>query len=460
MFKIYFKSLLLFVLVFSIQSCADDDKSGNYIPIIIETSPDFAETVQNNDIEINVLNNDNNVPTSGSLVTSNSTNGSIEILDVNNTPNNPSDDIVLYTPNTDFVGTDLFTYTICNNLDPISCSTEDVSVTVIPQQEVVYNPDEMPYQTLSEYNFFEGELKDLEPIPSVLPYDLNSPLFSDYAHKKRFVWMPEGTTASYNSDHTPLDFPVGGMLIKNFFYENVQPENTTRIVETRLMFMTDDGWDFAKYVWNDEQTEATFADNGSFIDIDWIEDGTTKSVNYRIPSRNECFSCHNKFGTPLPIGPKPQNLNKTYNYADGASNQLSKWIDFGYLEDNMPATILSTVNWEDDSFPLELRVRSYLDINCAHCHSEESYCEYRPLRLAFNENGDDVNKGVCVTPDTQISPYTHIISSGKVDKSLLHFRISSTEEQYRMPLLGRTLQHAEGVRLIEEWINSLEGECE
>jgi len=460
MFKIYFKSLLLFVLVFSIQSCADDDKSGNYIPIIIETSPDFAETVQNNDIEINVLNNDNNVPTSGSLVTSNSTNGSIEILDVNNTPNNPSDDIVLYTPNTDFVGTDLFTYTICNNLDPISCSTEDVSVTVIPQQEVVYNPDEMPYQTLSEYNFFEGELKDLEPIPSVLPYDLNSPLFSDYAHKKRFVWMPEGTTASYNSDHTPLDFPVGGMLIKNFFYENVQPENTTRIVETRLMFMTDDGWDFAKYVWNDEQTEATFADNGSFIDIDWIEDGTTKSVNYRIPSRNECFSCHNKFGTPLPIGPKPQNLNKTYNYADGASNQLSKWIDFGYLEDNMPATILSTVNWEDDSYPLELRVRSYLDINCAHCHSEESYCEYRPLRLAFNENGDDVNKGVCVTPDTQISPYTHIISSGKVDKSLLHFRISSTEEQYRMPLLGRTLQHAEGVRLIEEWINSLEGECE
>lgn len=361
MFKIYFKSLLLFVLVISIQSCANDDEN-NYIPI--------------------------------------------------------------------------------------------------PQQKVVYNPDEMPYQTLSEYNFFEGELKNLEPVSGVLPYDLNSPLFSDYAHKKRFVWMPDGTTASYNSDHTPLDFPVGGMLIKNFYYDNVQPENTTKIIETRLMFMTEEGWDFAKYVWNDEQTEATFADNGSFVDVDWIENGTTNSVNYRIPSRNECFSCHNKFGTPLPIGPKPQNLNKEYNYVEGAFNQLNKWIEVGYLENNLPTTIVSTVNWEDDSFPLELRVRSYLDINCAHCHSEESYCEYRPMRLAFNENDDDVNKGVCVTPDTQISPYTHIISSGKVDKSLLHFRISSTEEQYRMPLLGRTLQHAEGVRLVEEWINSLEGECE
>ncbi len=449
------------MLTVSIQSCADDDDTDNYIPVVIETAPDFAEVIQNNTIEINVLSNDINVPESGSLVLSNATNGSVEVLDLNNTPNNPSDDTVLYTPNTDFVGTDYFTYTICNNLEPISCSTEDINITVNPSLEVVYNPDEMPYQTLSEYNFFKGVLKNLEPVPGVLPYDLNSPLFTDYAHKKRFVWMPDGTIATYDSDHTPLDFPVGGILIKNFFYDNIQPENTTRIIETRLMYMTEEGWDFANYVWNDEQTEATFTNNGSFIDFDWIhDDGTTKSVNYRVPSRNECFSCHNKFGTPLPIGPKPQNLNRNYNYTDGSFNQLNKWIEVGYLENNLPATIVSTVDWEDTSLPLELRVRSYLDINCAHCHSEESYCEYRPMRLAFNENDDDVNKGVCVTPDTQISPYTHIISSGQVDKSVLHFRISSIEEQYRMPLLGRTLQHAEGVRLIEEWINSLEGECE
>ncbi|WP_033959440.1 Ig-like domain-containing protein [Psychroserpens jangbogonensis] len=460
MLKNYLKSSLLIVLIFSIQSCGDDDKSDDYIPIVIETSPDLAVVVENSAIEIDVLSNDTNVPTSGSLVTSNAANGTIEVLDINNTPNTPSDDMVLYTPNTDFVGTDTFTYTICNNLDPISCSTEDVSVTVTPELLVVYNPEDLPYQTLSEYNFFVGDLKNLDPIPGVLPYDLNSPLFSDYAHKKRFVWMPDGTTANYNSDFTPLDFPVGAMLIKNFFYDNVQPENTTRIVETRLMYMTEEGWDFAKYVWDDEQTEATFTNDGSFIEIDWIENGATNSVNYRIPSRNECFTCHNKFGTPLPIGPKPQNLNKEYNYTDGALNQLSKWVDVGYLESNVPATIVSTVDWEDDSLSLELRVRSYLDINCAHCHSEESYCEYRPLRLAFNENDDDVNKGVCVTPDTQISPYTHIISSGQIDKSILHFRISSIEEQNRMPLLGRTLQHTEGVRLIEEWINSLEGVCE
>ena len=167
MFNNYLKSLLFIVIIISIQSCKEDDKTEDYIPIVIETSADFAEVVQNNAIQIDVLSNDTNVPTTGSLVTSNSANGAIEVLDINNTPNNPSDDMVLYTPNTDFVGTDVFTYTICNNLEPISCSTEDVSVTVTPESQVVYNPDEIPYQTLSEYNFFEGDLKDLEPVPSV-----------------------------------------------------------------------------------------------------------------------------------------------------------------------------------------------------------------------------------------------------------------------------------------------------
>ena len=202
-------------------------KVTDYIPIVIETSPDLVEVLQNNAIQIDVLNNDTNVPINGSLVTSNSTNGTIEVLDPNNTPDNPSDDTVLYTPNTDFVGTDMFTYTICNNLEPISCSTEDVTVTVNPEfLVVVYNPDEIPYQTLSEYNFFEGNLKDLEPVPGVLPYDLNSPLFSDYAHKKRFVWMPDGTIANYNSDHTPLDFPVGAMSYKKLFLRQCSAQET------------------------------------------------------------------------------------------------------------------------------------------------------------------------------------------------------------------------------------------
>ncbi|OUS01547.1 hypothetical protein A9Q86_07145 [Flavobacteriales bacterium 33_180_T64] len=454
MLKNYLKLLSIFVL--TLHSCSDDD---NYVAVTITANDDTITVSQNNSVIIDVLLNDTNIPNSGTLSANNPQNGTTQIIDSNSTPNNPFDDKIYYTPNPDFVGTDAFQYTICNASN--NCSTATVIVTVISGvSPVIFNLDEIPYATLSEYNFFEGVMKDLNPVFGVLPYDLNSPLFSDYAHKKRFIWMPDGTKANYNSDFTPLDFPLGAVLIKNFYYDNVQPSNTTRIIETRLMYMTADGWDFAKYVWNDEQTEATFSNDGSFTDVEWIENGVTNNVTYRIPSRNECFTCHNKFGTPIPIGPKPQNLNRDLDYTNETINQLQKWINVGYLENNLPNAIVSTVKWDDESLDLNLRVRSYLDINCAHCHSEESYCEYRPMRFGFNENDDDTNKGVCVPPDTQISGTTYIVTPGNIDASVLRFRVNSIEEQNRMPIIGRTLKHEEGVRLIEEWINSLNGECE
>jgi len=349
------------------------------------------------------------------------------------------------------------------NVGFYSCNSDDNYVpNPEPEQTspVVFNINEVPYQTLSEYNFFDGNMKDLNPVYGVLPYDLNSALFSDYAKKKRFVWMPENVNAQYVNDFTSLDFPTGSILIKNFYYENVQPSNTTLILETRLMIKKESEWEFAKYVWNEEQTEATLTNDGSFVALDWINNGSNQSVNYRIPSRAECFTCHNKFGTPVPIGPKPQNLNKDLFYSDGNKNQLEKWVEQGYLDNNYPATISTTVAWNDTSEPLNLRARSYIDINCAHCHSEESYCEYRPMRFAFNENDDLENMGVCVDPDTNIDDtLTHIIAPNSPQESVVFFRINSTEEQFRMPLLGRTLQHREGVQLIEQYINSLIMEC-
>ena len=344
-----------------------------------------------------------------------------------------------------------------------SCASDDNYVpNPDPEQSspVIFDIAEVPYQTLSEYNFFEGEIKNLTPVYGVLPYDLNSALFSDYAKKKRFVWMPENVSAEYINDYSSLNFPTGTVLIKSFYYENVQPDNNTKILETRLMIKKESDWEFANYIWNENQTEANLTSDGSFVELDWINNGSNQTVNYRIPSRAECFTCHNKFGTPVPIGPKPQNIDRSYSYPNGSQNQLSKWEGQGYL-DSYPANIETTVDWQDESKPLELRARSYIDINCAHCHSEESYCEYRPMRFAFYENNSLENMGVCVEPDTNIDDdLTHIIAPGSPQESVVYFRISSIEEQYRMPLFGRTLQHREGVQLIEEYINSLINECE
>ncbi|MBT8265699.1 MAG: hypothetical protein KJP20_04075 [Bacteroidia bacterium] len=346
----------------------------------------------------------------------------------------------------------------------VSCS-QDETYEPIDEPDmvspVVFDINSVPYPNLSDYNFYEGQMSDLEPVYGVLPYTLINTLFTDYAKKKRFIWMPSDAIATYENDNAVLNLGVGTVLIKNFYYDNVLPNLETKILETRLMIHKETGWTFANYVWNEAQTEAVLDLGGSFSAFDWIQDGETKSVNYRIPAGPECQTCHKSGDVSIPIGPKPRNLNLNYPYADGTKNQLDKLVAFGYLENSVPNSIETMVAWNDTSQPLNDRVRSYVDINCAHCHSEDAHCAYRPMRFNFDLSDDPVNMGVCVEPDTDLDQgQTHIVSPSNQVRSMMYYRISSTDEAVRMPLLGRTIVHEEGIQLVYDWIGSLTTECE
>jgi uncharacterized repeat protein (TIGR03806 family) len=339
--------------------------------------------------------------------------------------------------------------------DPIPAPIPDPEPNPTPGG-VSVDLSKVPYPKLSEYKFFTGEMKEHIPAEGVIPYKPASSLFTDYALKKRYVWLPSNTKANYVSDGEIINLPIGSVLIKTFYYDNVQPSGNTKIIETRLMIRKSSGWIFAEYVWNDDQTEATLQMNGSFVSISWLQNGTPKSTNYRIPSDIECLTCHKTNNQPVPIGIKPQNLNTYYPYSTGTANQLQHWVSKGILNNNLPANIESTIDYNDASQPLKLRLRSYLDINCAHCHKEDSHCDYRPLRLAFSETSQSINMGVCVDPDEFIDPsLVKIILPGNFNKSMMHFRLSSTSESTRMPLLGRTLVHDEGVQLLKDYILSI-----
>lgn len=356
-----------------------------------------------------------------------------------------------------------------------SCNDDDRKEEYIPlpTSPVKVDLTQVPYPKLSDYHFFDGDLKNQIPSLNVIPYAPASALFTDYAHKKRFVWMPIGVKATFNGDSNVLELPVGAALIKTFYYDNIQPNNTTRILETRVMIRKQTGWIFADYVWNDAQTEAYLDLNGSFVNISWKdENNVIKTTDYRIPSEVQCIICHKKTETVngnlqtihIPIGIKPQNLNFNYTYGSNSQNQLTKWIDQGYLESNftLPIESNTSIDYSDTSKPLEKRVRSYLDINCAHCHQNGKHCDYRPMRFAFNETGNTnglVNMGLCVdTQDMQnFAPALgKIVTGGNINRSMLYHRINTTNETYRMPLHGRTIIHEEGVNLIGQWINSLQ----
>lgn len=345
-----------------------------------------------------------------------------------------------------------------------SCAN-DAPYVPVEESPVVADLAAVPYPNLSMYKFFTGPMKDLKPAVGLLLYKPASELFTDYAQKSRYVWMPKNTKATYVSDYEVLELPVGAVLIKNFFYNNVAPSNTTRIIETRLMIRKETGWIFAEYVWNDEQTDAVLQMTGSTTPITWTdENNVTRSITYKIPKESECLLCHGVNLVPHPIGIKPQNLNYNLAYSTRTTNQLDKWVSTGYLENNLPehSSIPSIIDYTNSIQPLNLRIRSYFDMNCAHCHRDGGTADFPGLRLRFefNQTTSLSNMGVCMSPYHVMPGYTgQLVIPGDASHSILYGRLSTNDPNYRMPFIGRSIVHPEAVDLVTQWINSLQG-CE
>lgn len=328
-----------------------------------------------------------------------------------------------------------------------------------PTSPVVFDPGAVPYQRLSAYAFFTGDMREQNPACGVLPFDVITPLFSDYAKKARFVWMAEGAAAEYAGDHQPLRFDDNTVLIKTFYYDGVQPANDRRLIETRLMIKVAGAWMFANYVWNAEQTDAVLDLRGSFTPVTYSDANGSHTVDYRIPSEAECLTCHKENGEPTPIGPKPQNMDRELVYAGGTAHQFTKWEQQGYLRAGMPQNVNKVVRWDDPAADLNDRVRAYLDMNCAHCHADQRHCDYRPVRFGADLTQLEANMGVCVPPHEPIPGTRSIVERGAPERSTLWFRLNTNDEVLRMPLMGRSVIHQEAVDLVAEWILALEGDC-
>ena len=163
-----------------------------------------------------------------------------------------------------------------------------------------------PFEKLSQYALFAGEPAAQRPAEGVIPYDLNSPLFSDYAEKFRFVKLPAGMHATYR-DVDAFEFPIGTVIAKTFAYprDARDPSKGRRLIETRILEREPDGWVGRPYIWNAAQTEATLDVAGDTVDVSWIHtDGRTRTNNYIIPNSNQCKGCHKAGEMMVPIGPK------------------------------------------------------------------------------------------------------------------------------------------------------------
>jgi len=166
----------------------------------------------------------------------------------------------------------------------------------------------------------------------------------------------------------------------------------------------------------------------------------------------------------VPIGPKARFINRDNVYDGKNVNQLAHMEALGVLA-GVPtdlAAIETVKDWQDTAEPLEGRAESYLDTNCAHCHNPGGFASNSGLFLEYWRTVD-TGYGICKTPvaaGAGSGDLQYDIVPGDADKSIMTYRMNSNEADVRMPEIGRTIVHDEGVALIRQWINSQVGGCE
>jgi uncharacterized repeat protein (TIGR03806 family) len=325
----------------------------------------------------------------------------------------------------------------------------------------INRPDKKYPEKLSQWGLFQGKLSALQPSAGVIPYALNTPLYTDYAEKLRFVKLPAGSPVAY-TENGVLNFPAGTILVKTFYYsaDFRKPGVDKQIMETRLLIHEADQWKAITYVWNDEQTDADLEIAGDDKEIKFInKDGITQNVRYVIPNQNQCKGCHNVNEKISPIGPSSAQLNGTLTYTSGKENQLLYWKEHGMIT-SLPAveTIPKTAVWNDPATgTLNERARAYLAINCAHCHRREGPAQTSGLFLTEKETDPTaigINKSPVAAGKGSGDKMVDIVP-GKATESIIWYRMQTTDPGERMPELGRNLVHKEGVALIKEWIDQM-----
>jgi len=330
---------------------------------------------------------------------------------------------------------------------------------------------------LSETGLFKDVAKH-EPAPGVLPFSINSEQFSDGATAERFVAVPGTGSILLHHKAKPIprsqfsrsvDWPTDSVLVKtlSLLCSNGK-ETESRRVETQTLHFDGVDWQAYTYEWNEEQTDAVLVDKTGksrtyqVFDSESPEDRRTQT--WRFASRNECLRCHNpwsEYSLAFTISQLKNQLPLDYD-GPRAKDQVDLFRRIGLFRDvvdefdpyaKVDETALATPVELDraDSTDINLRARSYLHVNCGHCHrfngGGSSYI-YLQHNLPLEKT-----KLVGIRP-TQGSfgiPNAQIVAPGEPHRSALYFRLMKTGPGH-MPHLGAKLVDERGAKLIHDWI--------
>lgn len=281
-----------------------------------------------------------------------------------------------------------------------------------------------------------------QPASAMIPYDVESQLWSDSAEKDRFFALPDDKKIALDSAGDFL-FPVGSVLMKHFKFGD-------KFLETRLFTYSETGWQGFSYEWRDDQTDAMLLADAKEKNIEGIQ--------WQYPSPAQCLTCHTEAAN-FSLGLETKQLNAAMEYPKGVvANQLNTLAHIQLFSSPLTAEQKTTKLFEltDSTATVEQRARSYLHSNCAGCHLPDGPAPTNlDLRFATTlpaTNACDIQPG---SGDLGIAN-ARIIAPGEPDRSVLLARMKVRDENQMPPLASHLVDDA-AVTLITEWIANLEG---
>jgi uncharacterized repeat protein (TIGR03806 family) len=340
---------------------------------------------------------------------------------------------------------------------------------------------------LSKWNLF-SDIRNQVPAEGVIPFEVTSPLFTDYALKHRFVTLRDGGTIEYFDDTTRWQSPVGTIYTKTFAYppNDADPnsDGKEQLIETRLVVHydaedersgcngEDSCWDVHVYVYNEDMSDAVCTRTGAVVSVTFTdEDEQQRTIDdYGVPSNDLCYQCHGSFPDSRTLAPSTGMLNRGNDYLGvPVENQIDQLYALGMLDKepqpvDQRATYVDPVN--DTDAGIHERARSYLDPNCSHCHAPDGEAEgtgvwfdYVTMDPVGADQSSFLKWGVCRTASSvgrRVDCFqSNDIVPGNSADSLMPCRIKSVTFGEMMAPIGRSTYHTQGHALINEWIDVL-----
>lgn len=327
--------------------------------------------------------------------------------------------------------------------------------------EVVADPPKFLSQTGAFTN-----LATLIARTGLLPFDVNSPLWSDGSQKQRWIAIPNDGTHNTAAERVTYretgswDFPVGTVLVKHFALPvDERNPSITKPLETRFFVHGANGVYYGvTYKWNDAGTDAELMTSGGSRQMTITQgDGTTRTQRWDFPSRADCRTCHTTAADNV-LGLRSHQMARDFTYAltGRTSNQLETWNALGIFGTSFgnrdPGTLPRAVDPHDSHASLDHRVKSYLDANCSHCHHPDGVAANFDASFHVPLFVQGIIKGMINRPYN--GPDDVVVEPGNTALSVMHAR-ASVVGAGQMPPLGKNVVDEKAVALITDWIKSL-----